>query len=359
MPKHFFFLTGLLLVLCLLSPLTADDDDDRFLYHNLSFRRVELPTYQFEALTPHVRLDMAYAEREVRNPQDWHRIAHSVVPYEVDLVFTLYPKDLQAWRTNYFDLLNGRMQTLFALDSSLNSPDIHWNMVLQTEPQTEEEAKSYFHGFVIKYRPKQARLINEVRSPSELRDLISGEAVTRDSTVYRVLERHPEWKNMLVVMDWTGSMYRHGAQLVHWYKVKRYEDDNVVRHFVFFNDGNHKKTYQKRIGRTGGVYRTRSMDLEEILHTMEYVMQKGNGGDMSENDIEALLTGIQYLEDYESVILIADNKSEVRDIELLDKIDKPVHVILCGAESFIHPHYRRIARETGGSLHTIEQDLVE
>lgn len=351
-------LTWILLLGCLLSPLIADDDDDdRFLFNDLSFRRVELPSYQFENLTPHVKLEMAYAEHEVKNPQDWRRIAHSVVPYEIDLVFTLYPKNLAQWRTNYFDLLNERMKTLFALDSALNSPDIHWNMVLQTEPQTEESAKSFFHGFVIKYRPKQARLINEVRSASELRDLISGTAAIRDSTVYRVLERHPEWNNMLVVMDWTGSMYKHGAQLVHWYKVKRFERDDIVKHFVFFNDGNHKRSYQKRIGRTGGVYRAKSVDIEEILNTMEYVMSKGNGGDPPENDIEALLTGIQYLEGYQSVVLIADNKSEVRDIDLLSKIKLPIHIILCDAKGYVHPHYQKLAKATGGSIHTIEQDL--
>ena len=350
-------LTWILLLGCLLSPLLADDDDDRFLFNNLSFRRVELPTYQFDRLTPHVKLEMAYAEHEVANPQDWRRIAHTAVPYEIDLVFTLYPKELKQWRTNYFDLLNGRMKTLFALDPALNSPDIHWNMVLQTEPQSEEAAKSYFHGFVIKYRPKQARVLREVRTAGELRDLISGTAVIEDSTVYSVLERNPEWNNMLVVMDWTGSMYKHGAQLAHWYKIKRYERNDLVKHFVFFNDGNHKRSYQKRIGRTGGVYRAKSLDLEEILHTMEYVMSKGNGGDPPENDIEALLTGIQYLEGYQSVVLIADNKSEVRDIGLLSKIDRPVHIILCDAKGYVHPHYQKIAEATGGSIHTLGDDV--
>jgi hypothetical protein len=301
---------------------------------------------------------MAYAQHEVANPQAWHRLSHRVIPYEIDLVFTMYPKDPKQWRTNYYDLLNERMKTLFALDPAFNSPAIHWNMVLQTEPQDEAAAKALFHGFVIKYRPKDARVINDVRTAAELRDLVSGTAVIKDSTVYRVMDRHPEWNNMLVVMDWTGSMYKHGAQLVQWYKIKRYDDTSIVRHFVFFNDGNQKKTYQKRIGRTGGVYHSRNKTLDEILHTMEYVMEKGSGGDPPENDIEALLTGTQYLEGYESVILIADNKSEVRDIDLLSKVGKPVHVILCDAKTFIHPHYKRIARDTGGSLHTIDEDLL-
>jgi len=355
--KH-LLLTVVLLTTGLLPVLRADDDD-RFMYKKLAFRRVEVPVYENEALTSQVRLDMAYAQQEVTNAEDWLKVSTGAVAYEIDLVFTLYPKNLSDWRTNYFELLNGRMQTLFKIDSALNSPDIQWNMVLQTEPTSEEEAKKFFHGFVIKYRPRKARVVKEVRSPSELKDLISGDAIIEDSTVYQVLERNPDWDRMLVVVDWTGSMYRYGAQLVHWYKIERYNNPDAVQHIVFFNDGNNKKTYQKHLGRTGGVYRSRSVETKEILHTMQYVMRKGNGGDAAENDVEAILTGLQYLEDFDEVILIADNKSDIRDLELLEEIDKPVRIILCDVRSFIHPHYIKLAKETGGSLHTLKKDMTE
>jgi hypothetical protein len=339
-------------------PSTADDDD-RFLYKDLAFRRLEVPTYQFEGPTSQVILHMAYAEHQVANPEAWQKVASQVVPYEVDLVFTLYPRNLEQWRSGYFKLLNERMKTLFALDPTLNSPDIHWNMVLQTEATSEPKAKEMFHGFVIKYRPKEARELADVTSIAELKDVMRGEAIIRDSTVIEVLDRHPQWKNMLVVLDWTGSMYKHGAQLVQWYKLKRFDQPDAVKHLVFFNDGNFKKTWQKKLGRTGGVYRARSTNLDEIMSTMQYVMKKGNGGDAAENDIEALLTGIQYLEGFDEVILVADNKSEVRDIALMDKVNRPVHVILCDVQGYLHPHYLRLARDTGGSIHTIEKDFVD
>ena len=334
------------------------DDDDR-LYDKIPFQQIELPFYTFAEYTPQVALRMDYAHFEFENPEEWTRIAATQVAYEIDLVFTKYPADIHAWRTNYYELLNDRLRTLFALDSTLRSPHIRWNLVLQTRCQTEEEAKRYFHGFVIKHRPRRVPVLREVQSPEQLKALIAGRATVRDSTVIKVLERHPEWDSMLVVMDWTGSMYKHGAQLVLWHKYNLIRAGERVSHFVFFNDGNHKKEWQKKVGRTGGVYRAKTHELEEIVSTMEYVMHKGNGGDPAENDLEALLTGLQYLEGFREVILIADNKSDIRDLELLDQIDRPVRIILCDVQGEVHPHYLLLARHTGGSIHTLEADRYD
>jgi hypothetical protein len=343
--------------LCAGGPLQAEDDDSR-LYEKIAFKKVEQPVYAFAKMTSQVVLPMEYAQAEIGNTGKWLALADRSVAYEIDLVFTKYPRDITAWRTNYHQLLNERLRALFALDPNLERTDIRWNMVLQTQCKNEEEAKTYFHGFVIKYRPKRLHVIDEVKSPQQLRAIISGHATTRDSTVLHILERHPEWNQMLVIMDWTGSMYQYGAQLVLWHKLNFLTQPDRVKHFVFFNDGNSRKSWQKRIGRTGGVYRAKNSDITEIVETMEYVMKKGNGGDSPENDLEAVLTGIQYLEGFQEVILIADNKSDVRDIELLKKINRPVRVIICDQQgSDIHPHYRQIAEWTGGSIHTLTEDL--
>ncbi|MEL6851366.1 MAG: hypothetical protein AAFP92_22785, partial [Bacteroidota bacterium] len=268
-----------------------------------------------------------------------------------------YPEDIKAWRTDYHQLLSDRLTNLFALDSTLKHTKVQWNMYLQTQCDTEEEAKKYFHGFVIKFRPKRKRFVEEIRRPQQLQEMVSGKISSRDSTVFKILDRN-NWDDMLVVTDWTGSMYKHGVQLVIWHKLNQLVYPDRVKHVVFFNDGNQKKTWQKKPGRTGGVYRSRSNEIEELVETMEFVMKKGDGGDPEENDIEALLTGIQYLEGYRDIILIADNKSDVRDLELLEKIDRPIHVIVCDVRGRINPHYAEIAYYTGGSLHTLKSDLV-
>ncbi|GAB4422711.1 MAG: hypothetical protein OHK0039_38930 [Bacteroidia bacterium] len=349
--------TGWLICVWLLVSLRTLADDDRVYFAGLAFWQVETAVYVPTPFTPQVALEVPYAQAALSNPEAWLQVASTHTAYEIDLVFTKYPRDIRQWRTDYHTLLNDRLQALFALDSSLYSPRIRWNLVLQTQCETEEEAKGMFHGFVIKYRPRRVPVLEDVRDASQLRALIAGKATVRDSTVMQVLDRHGEWDRMLVVMDWTGSMYKHGAQLVLWHKYKQLLEPERVRHFVFFNDGNTKKTWQKKPGRTGGVYRARSSEIDELVSTMEYVMRKGDGGDAPENDLEALLTGLQYLEDFETVILIADNKSEVRDIELLARIDRPVRIILCDVQDEIHPHYLQIARETGGSIHTLKRDL--
>lgn len=333
--------------------IQADDQ----LGYDIQFHEKEIPFYTFADYTPQVALRMEYAQFEVQNVQEWGELAAENEAYEIDLVFTKYPKDIRNWRTNYWQLLNDRLRTLFKIDPNLENPKIRWNMYLQTQCQTEEQAKQYFHGFVIKYRPKNLKIIEEVKNPDQLRELISGTAITRDSTVFHVLERNPDWNNMLVVMDWTGSMYQYGAQLVLWHKLNLSFNSDKVQHFVFFNDGNNKRNSQKRIGRTGGVYRARSDEIEEIVATMEFVMKKGNGGDSPENDLEAVLTGIQYLDEFEDILLIADNKSPVRDLKLLEKINRPVHILLCDVRGKIHPDYIKIARETGGTIHTIKEDI--
>ena len=337
--------------------------NDTVIHDGITFTKVNIPVYQADDdYTPHQVFNMPYADH-LMDPDEvgrWNRISEKVEAYEIDLVFTLYPKNIKNWRTNYYDLMSRRLEQLFAVDSTLRNEDISWNMVLQTECKSEEEAKQYFHGFVVKFRPKKLKTIDEIKSPKELRALIRGTVTTKDSTVIKVLERNPQWKNMLVVTDWTGSMYNYGAQLVLWHKLRMSTLNSSVRHFVFFNDGNKRKDNSKIVGKTGGVYHARNNEVEELVRTMELVMKRGNGGDSPENDMEAILTGVQHLEGYEEVILIADNKSRVRDIGLLNRLDVPVRIIVCGVvNNQINTDYIKIAARTGGSLHTMDQDLFD
>ncbi len=335
---------------------------DTVFHNNIAFLRYEVPRYKFVALTPQQVLHMDYASYDLREEEinRWKSITSKVKVYEIDLVFTLYPKDIKKWRTDYHQLLSDRLSKLFDLDSTLNDSTIRWNMILQTECQTEEEAKDYFHGFVIKYQPLKMKVIDDITNSQELRAIIRGVASTKDSTIFKVLERNPGWNHMLVVADWTGSMYKYGAQLVLWHKQQINTSQSRIRHLVFFNDGNNRKNAQKRIGKTGGIYYCKSTEITEILKTMEMVMKKGNGGDSPENDIEALLTGINVLEGFEEVVLIADNKSAVRDLALIRFLKVPVRIILCDIQNEqVHPDYVKLAYKSGGSIHTFSNDIFD
>ncbi len=175
-----------------------------------------------------------------------------------------------------------------------------------------------------------------------------------DSTVTKVFDRM-SWKDMLVVTDVTASMYPYTGQLLVWMQL--HEDERDIRQFIFFNDGDDLDEDKKIPGKTGGIYGTNSSVFEVVEETAFKAMSKGSGGGIPENNIEALLKGISTCADCRSVVMIADNSSPVSDMILLNQVNRPIHIILCGVHETLNPDYLAIARSTGGSVHLINEDL--
>jgi hypothetical protein len=175
-----------------------------------------------------------------------------------------------------------------------------------------------------------------------------------DSTVITILKRN-KFKNVLIVIDVTGSMSEYIAQLLSWLSV----ENNNIKYVVCFNDGNGIMNENKIIGRTGGIYGEPFENIQQIGDLIQTAMNNGSGGDLAENDCEAVLKATTMFKGYDDVVLIADNWAPVRDKELVSKISKPVHVIVCGGEVGVHPDYITIALKTNGSLHFINKDEVD
>lgn len=200
----------------------------------------------------------------------------------------------------------------------------------------------------------------------ERRSAREREAVARDpiyfeknreavkATFYRMRTR---WKNKVVVTDLTGSMSPYMDQVVLWHALQLVQGEE--NRYLFFNDGDDKADKQKSIGSTGGLYFSEKADMEKLLNTMLLTTRAGNGGDCPENDLEALLEGASKLNGLDELILIADNYSDVRDMELLISLKTPVHIVLCGTDLGVNENYLEIAYKTGGSIHTIEQDIED
>jgi hypothetical protein len=323
----------------------------------IPFESVEVPVYQFQQLTPQVFLRMNFADAGILNPREWTEVSCRTEVVQIDLVFTRYPLDSTMWKTSYQKLIHNRLRSLFSLDPNLNRKDIVWRLVLQTKCQSEAEARNYFHGFVIRFKVTKPEVMQKLSTAWDVEKVLTGRAVTADSSVMRIMNRNDSWKNVLVVMDWTGSMYEYGAQLVLWHKLNM--DRSGIKHLVLFNDGNRKATYQKEVGRTGGIYYTPCSNLEDVIETISTVMQNGYGGDAPENDLEAVLKGLQNVSDFDEVVLIADNRSIVRDLALINAIKRPVRVVVCGIDqNKISPDYIKIAYKTRGSLHTVDEDII-
>lgn len=177
----------------------------------------------------------------------------------------------------------------------------------------------------------------------------------QDSSIFKILNRN-NWKNTLFVCDVTGSMSPYTSQLLLWYKLNLTK--SLVKQFFFFNDGNGMNDMKKQIGNTGGIYHTSTNDFNVVANTLFEAMSNGDGGDVPENNLEAVLAAINLYPQFTNVVLIADNFATPRDLSLLSKIHIPIKVILCGTYAGLNTNYMDMVRSNKGSLHTIDDDIV-
>lgn len=179
-----------------------------------------------------------------------------------------------------------------------------------------------------------------------------------DDVVLRAFERNKQWKNCLIATDVTGSMYPYLAQFKLWHKLHLNAKQSNFD-FVFFNDGDNSADFLKKTGEVGGIYYVNTKDFESLSNTLNTAMTSGGGGDAPENNIEAVIKGIEKNPKVKEVIMIADNNATPRDLSLLSKVKVPIRLILCGASNGINLAYLEMVRKNKGSIHTMENDLLD
>lgn len=175
-----------------------------------------------------------------------------------------------------------------------------------------------------------------------------------DSVVTTVLRRN-SWDNFMLVCDVTGSMSPYTAQI--FAALPAVIENRKCKGFIFFNDGDKKTTADKHMLRTGGLYATTVMRFDSVYYTAQKCMNMGDGGDLPENNVEALLRA-EKMNPGGELVMIADNWATPRDLQECDKINSPVHIILCSAHGGVNPDYLFLARVTNGSVHTRDQDIT-
>lgn len=177
-----------------------------------------------------------------------------------------------------------------------------------------------------------------------------------DSTILKILGRN-SFKDATVVTDVTASMYMYTGQVLLW--IKQHAPDSLATSYVFFNDGDATPNDKKKIGSTGGIYSRECTTAGEVKNLARAVMAQGCGGDIPENDIEALLYAEKQFPKNKREILIADNWAPVRDKQLINQLTRPVDVMLCGADGArIKTEYLDLARQTHGTLHLKDTDIL-
>jgi hypothetical protein len=304
-----------------------------------------------------MRLPMSYGETAVLTDIE-REILKIAKVRQVHVVFTDHPKGADLKSLN-----KGRIKVVEELRKDLVSDTlVQWKIIRQTACTSEEEAKKLFHGVIILYE-KETFLVERATVNNLLpKEITPKEAKRRikkmpDTTVYNVLNEM-KWKDMVVVTDFTSSMYPYSAQLVLWFAINTQQ--TKISDVFFFNDGDQKPNTEKINGQVGGIYHEHRVNFTDVRNLAYKTAGKGIGGeDLEENDLEALLYAMEKAPNAKGYVLIADNSAPPRDMELIDKIKKPVHIILCGTSGGFDLAYLELARKTGGSLHTMEENLNE
>lgn len=180
-----------------------------------------------------------------------------------------------------------------------------------------------------------------------------------DSTIFKILDRNKQWKKMMVVADLTGSMSPYTVQLLIWFKQHQKMKDRSISFITFFNDGNRQEDFNKKMGKVGGLYsmKVNENSFDSIALLAQTTILNGNGGDIEENNLEAILYSMEKCKDYNEIVMIADNNATPRDLKLASKITKPIKLILCGTRFGINTAYLNFIKQNGGSVHTFENDL--
>lgn len=113
----------------------------------------EISYYQAPADPHSVFLFNGYASHIISNPMAWDSLRGRVLPIRVQIVFTKQPFNKLNWKINYYQLLASRVSALLAIDSTLSSERVQWEIILQTKERTTPKAKMLVHGIAIEYAP--------------------------------------------------------------------------------------------------------------------------------------------------------------------------------------------------------------
>lgn len=300
-----------------------------------------------------VYLRTPFAGAAITNPNAYVKVRGKVI-VKIELVFTTYKRTMNFQQK---ELNKKRLYYLYKIDPSVLKNDmIQWKVIGQTECNSPEDAENYFHGFKITFQPP----VTVEKELEHVVNVLTGKnPKDRDTTIAKILNRNTHWDKMLIVADFTSSMYPYSAEVLYWFQQKLKTNTNRIAYFTFFNDGDTRAPSKKPIGSTGGIYHCKTNDFEKVKNLAYTTMQNGVGGkDIEENNIEALLKGIDRSPDCKDVIMMADNYATPKDLVLLKDVTKPIKIILCGYNGIVNTNYLDIARHTKGSVHIANRDIL-
>lgn len=329
------------------------------MHFNVKVDTSKVRIYNFPAKDRHdavktVILKMHYGDSEILNPESakvLNETGCNIISIEV--VYTDYKKqDIQ-------DLINRKrlMELYFIAPNAFTQSMTQWKYVEQLGYASEDDARKLFHGLVIKYikipvySPVSVKsMLAEVRSPNP-----------HDTSYFTVLRRNIKFRDELVCVDLTGSMSPYYIQVFQWLYMN---NSSKQLNFAFFNDGDSLPDHLKRVGDVGGVYLFKTNSIDTLTKHAYRCISGGYGGDAPENNIESIIKGVKKIPECKEIVMLVDNWADMRDYSLMAEVKLPVRVIICGTnyqgvKSPVNPQYLDLAKKTGGSVYTMEEDLAD
>ena len=346
---------------------------------------------------------MPFAKKLVLNPEQKKQLKERVV-IKLELVYTKYRT---AESFNQKTLNRNRIKELNKLVPHLFENRFwEFELISQTNGNSRKECNNMFHGFIVTFRPNSSKemlnseanylsglvttmlkndsiendttpknfnikthydqqigyvhdtvwYIDTIKPPSPP-DFFYLQSLYKDTSVLSAFNRNKNWNNFIVATDVTGSMSPYSAQVFVW--LKKQAENKAAKFFIFFNDGDEKPSNKKKPLETKGVYSTKNKTLQTVINTATKCMRNGSGGGEGlENDIEAIIDGIRQYPAAKEVVLVADNMEGMRDYKYIEKVNRPVRVIVCGGKHRINVQYLDLARQTKGSVHSPLSDVL-
>ena len=196
------------------------------------------------------------------------KLLDEVEVYRVELVYSKYPKTNNFQEIQQRKLNMARLNELEKTAPQLFQSNVKWEFVAHVV-NTAAQARNLYHGFVVYYKMKEkTEKVEDKRTPeqpekpetptnpeipvptfaynneSEEATFIK-EGKPQPKSTYQVFDRQ-NWKDVVVVCDWTASMYHFATPILLWHNQKNSQNDtSSIQNFVFFNDGDNTPNKEK------------------------------------------------------------------------------------------------------------------
>jgi len=224
-------------------------------------------------------------------------------------------------------------------------------------------ARQAYQNFYLHHRYKK-RDFSKIESNIRKVVNIDQEAMQKDDSYFEhngdeikamFYRNKDQWKNKRIIANIDCSMYQYIDELMVWNYSNPEEQQN--NKYWLFNGFNYTASENHEGHSRRGIFHVSENNVQGFFNTIDKIVNFSCRGSRLENVVEALILGAEGKSPEEDLLFIADNFSDVSDLEKLKDLKAPVHVLLTQSDYGINENYLEIAYHSGGSIHTRQVDI--